>query len=325
MAGGGNSRTDSPLAVVTGAFSYTGSYVARELLARGWHVRTLTCRRPPTADAASAIEVRPLDFTDPDALAHGLAGASLFVNTYWIRYPHAGLDFADAVRNSETLFAAAERAGVGRIVHVSVSNPERGAALPYFQGKLVVERALRESALSWAIVRPTLIFGRGDILVNNIAWCLRRAPLFTLPGRADYRIQPVSGDDLGRIVCTAAESDGNPVWDAAGPELLTFRELVHAIAEAVDGSARIRPAPAWLALALARLASVPLRDRMLTRDEIRGLIAELLVSDEPPRGTEAIGPWLGREANRLGRSYASEFARHFHAGADRGAPVSTWS
>jgi uncharacterized protein YbjT (DUF2867 family) len=316
---------DSPVAVVTGAFSYTGSYVARELLARGWRVRTLTARRPPTAEAARAIEVLPLDFAAPDALARGLAGASLLVNTYWIRYPHAGLDFVDAVRNSETLFTAAERAGVDRIVHISVSNPERGVALPYFDGKLAVETALRESALSWAIVRPTLIFGRGDILVNNIAWCLRRAPLFTLPGRGDYRIQPVSGDDLGRIVCAAAQVEGTPVWDAAGPELLTFEELVQAIGRAVGSRARIRPAPPSLALALARLASVPLRDRMLTRDEVRGLLAELLVSHEPPRGRESIRPWLEREGDRLGRSYASEFARHFRAGAGRDAPVSTWS
>jgi len=316
--------TDSPVAAVTGAFSYTGSYIARELLARGWQVRTLTARRPPTIDPASAIRTFPLDFTNPDALARGLGGASLFVNTYWIRYPHAGFDFAGAVRNSQSLFTAAGRAGVGRIVHVSVANPERGAAFPYFRGKLAVESALRESALSWAIVRPTLIFGRGDILINNMAWCLRHAPLFTLPGRAKYRIQPVSGEDVARIVLSAANAGGNPVWDAAGPELLTFDELVQTIAEAVDSSARIYPAPPWLALALARLASVPLRDRMLTRDEVRGLIAELLVSHEPPRGKEAIGPWLKTEATRLGRGYASEFARHFRGGADRKAPVSTW-
>ena len=259
-----------------------------------------------------------------NALARGLAGVSLFVNTYWIRYPHAGLDFADAVRNSEMLFAAAERAGVARIVHVSVSNPERGAAFPYFQGKLAVETELRRSALSWAIVRPTLIFGRGDILLNNIAWCLRHTPLFTLPGGGDYRVQPVSGEDLGRIVCTAADTGANLVWDAAGPERLTFDGLVRAVAEAVDSRARIRPAPPWLALALTRLASVPLRDRMLTRDEVRGLIAELLVSDDQPRGKEAIGPWLEREGTHLGRSYASELARHFRAGADREVPVSTW-
>ena len=316
--------TDSPLAVVTGAFSYTGSFIARELLANGWRVRTLTARRRPTVDATSSIEVLPLDFTDPDGLARGLDEASLFVNTYWIRYPHAGLDFADAVRNSKTLFGAAERAGVGRIVHISVSNPERGGELAYVRGKLAVERALRESDLSWAIVRPTLIFGRGDILVNNIAWCLRHAPLFTLPGTAEYRIQPVSGDDLGRIVHSAVDAPGNPVWDAAGPERLTFDELVRAVAEAVESRARIRRSPPWLALALARLASIPLRDRMLTGDEVRGLIAELLVSDEPPRGRETIGPWLEREGARLGRSYASEFARHFRGGADRQAPVSTW-
>jgi NADH dehydrogenase len=313
-----------PVAAVTGAFSYTGSYVARELLARGWRVRTLTARRPPGIDAARAIEVARLDFADAEALARSLDGASLLVNTYWIRYPHAGIDFADAVRNSEILFAAAERAGVGRVVHVSVSNPERGVAFPYFQGKLAVESSLRSSGLSWAIVRPTLIFGLGDILVNNIAWCLRRAPLFTLPGRADYRIQPVSGEDVGRIACAAADAGGNPVWDAAGPEQLTFGALVRAIAAAVDSRARIRPAPAWLALALARLASVPHRDRMLTRDEVGGLVAELLLSDEPARGTETIGPWLGREGPRLGRRYASELARHFRAGADRNAPVSTW-
>ena len=149
--------------------------------------------------------------------------------------------------------------------------------------------------------------------------------VFTLPGRAEYMIQPVSGDDLARIVRSAADTRGNPVWDAAGPERLTFDELVRAVAAAVESSARIRPSPPWLALALARLASIPLHDRMLTRDEVRGLIAELLISDEPPRGRQTIGPWLERDGTRLGRSYASEFARHFRAGADRDAPVSTWS
>jgi NADH dehydrogenase len=309
--------------VVTGAFSYSGSYVARELIARGWRVRTLTARRPPSTAPAEAIEVAPLDFADPDGLARAMDGAALFVNTYWIRYPHGGVDFTDAVRNSETLFAAAERAGVGRVVHVSVSNPERGERLPYFGGKLAVERILRRSALSWAIVRPTLVFGRGDILLNNIAWCLRWAPLFTLPERGEYRVQPVSGVDLGRIVCAAEGDTGNPVWDAAGPERMTLAELVRAIAAAVGSRARIRPAPLWLALALARLTSALLRDRMLTRDEVEGLVEELLVSEEPPRGADTIGPWLARNGASLGRDYASELARHFRSGGARREPVGT--
>jgi NADH dehydrogenase len=312
-----------PVAVVTGAFSYTGAFVARELQQRGYRVRTLTNRARPPSDWASSIESAELDFGAPDSLERTLSGAALLVNTYWIRYPARGLTFARAVDNTATLLASARRAGVGRVVHVSVSNPERGRELAYFAGKLACEELLAKSRLSYAVVRPTLVFGLGDILLNDIAWCLRHAPLFTLPGNGGYRLQPVSARDVARIVADAAHEPDPLVRDAAGPEIMTFRALVEAVAAAVECRARIRTAPPWLALGLARLASVPFRDRMLVGEEVRGLEAELLLSSQPPLGTERLGDWLDQVGDRLGRSYHSEIARHFRRGASRRRPVAS--
>ena len=117
------------LAVVTGAFSYTGRYVARRLLDQGVRVRTLT-RSPDAEDPmADHVETARLDFSDPDGLNRSMQGAGVFYNTYWIRYAHGRITFDLAVENTRTLFEAAKRAGVGRIVHFSVTNVSSGSGL----------------------------------------------------------------------------------------------------------------------------------------------------------------------------------------------------
>ena len=103
--------TDSPQTdVVTGAFGYSGAAIARELLAAGHQVRTLTAH-PGRAPAGTPIDARPLDFTDPDALQRNLRGAHTLYNTYWVRFPRGGVTHETAVANSRVLFEAASRAG----------------------------------------------------------------------------------------------------------------------------------------------------------------------------------------------------------------------
>ena len=113
--------------MVTGAFSYTGSAVARELQRRGFSLFTLTNRRPPEN---ATIPVAPLRF-DADHLTRELSDTSVLVNTYWVRLPYANESFSTSVENSRILIEAAKRAGVRRLVHISVSNAARGTNLGY--------------------------------------------------------------------------------------------------------------------------------------------------------------------------------------------------
>jgi uncharacterized protein YbjT (DUF2867 family) len=295
------------LDVVTGAFSYTGRHIARRLLVDGRRVRTLT----RTRNSASALEQAPLRFDDRAALVESLRGADTLYNTYWIRFEHGGSTFAQAVENTRTLFAAAGEAGVRRIVHVSVTNAREDSPLPYFRGKAQLERVLRESGQSHAIVRPTLIFGSLDILVNNIAWVLRRFPAFLLAGDGSYRVQPVSAHDTASIAVEAGAATEDTAIDAAGPEEYSFAELVRLVGVAV-GARRplVRTHPRAM-LALGDLIGRVRRDVVLTGDELAGLTSSLLVSHEPPRGRESFREWVAANADGLGRRYVSELARNY--------------
>jgi uncharacterized protein YbjT (DUF2867 family) len=294
------------LDVVTGAFSYTGSFIARRLLDEGVRVRTLTRRDDPSSPLHGRIETAPLQFADRAALVESLRGARCLYNTYWVRFERGGTTFERAVRNSAVLFAAAAEAGVERIVHVSVTNPSEGSPLPYFRGKALVERELAACGVEHAIVRPTLVFGPRDILVNNIAWILRRSPVFVMPVDGTCRVQPVSAEDVAEIAVTAAGT-----VDAAGPETYTFDELVRLVAAAVGRHRALVHVPPRAALVLGALVGAARRDVVLTADEVAGLQASLLVSAEPPRGRDSFRVWVERNGAGLGRRYVSELARNF--------------
>jgi nucleoside-diphosphate-sugar epimerase len=297
--------------IVTGAFSYTGRFIARRLLAEERRVRTLTNhpQRPGAEDIK--VDVAPLQFTDRAALVESLRGADVLYNTYWVRFRHGRLSFGDAIANTRTLIGAAVEAGVRKIVQISVSNPTLESHLDYYAGKARTEDIVRGSGLRWAIVRPTLVFGTGDILINNIAWLLRRMPIFVIPGSGMYRIQPVAAEDVAEIATWAAEQTDNLTVDAAGPDIVTYEELVERIAIAVGRRPRFVYMPPKLTLWAGDIVSAYVHDVMLTRQELQGLMEELLVSQEKPRGTRNIDNWLLTNAESIGRTYASELDRHW--------------
>jgi len=299
-------------AVVTGAFSNIGSAVARELLVRGFEVRTLTNRRRPAhVDGITAATLR----FDTEHLARQLDGVDLLVCTYWIRLPHGGKSFDTAVDDLKTLVNAAVRAGVRRFVHVSVSNAGLDSELGYYRGKARVDEALRGSGLSWAIVRPTLVVGPYDVLSGNIAWFLRHFPVFPIPGGGRCRLQPVTLDDTGRIIADAAESSDNIDVDAAGPEIYTFRQYVELLSRACGVRRLLLGTPSWLSLAGIRVVERFLRDIVLTKEELLGLQQELLLSRSPATGSQSVEQWLMRNGDKLGRRYINDIHRHFGAGA----------
>ena len=302
----------APLSVVTGAFGYTGKYITRELLTRGARVRTLTRPHPERPNPFGAqIEIAPLDFTNFDELVRNLSGASTLYNTYWVRFSHRQSTFDSAVENTKTLIRAARNAGVRRLVQISVSNPSLDSPYAYFRGKAQLEKALVESGLSYAIIRPTVIYGPEDILINNIAWLLRRFPVFAIPGSGSYRIQPVSAEDNAALAVDAGEREDNLMLDAAGPEIYSYEALVRLIARAVGSHVRIVRLPPGLLWVFAWALGKTVNDVLLTREEIGALVDDLLVSHDRPTGKGRFSDWLQRHASSVGEQYASELGRHF--------------
>ncbi|HJW84546.1 MAG TPA: NAD(P)H-binding protein [Anaerolineae bacterium] len=297
--------------VVTGALGYTGKYITRGLLAQGGRVRTLTGHLDRPNPFGDRVDVAPLSFDDPAALVESLRGAATLYNTYWVRFSHGALTFERAVENTRTLFRAAKQAGVRRVVHVSIANPSEDSLLPYYRGKALLERDLIESGLSYAMLRPTVIFGDEDILINNIAWLLRRFPVFGVPGAGDYTIQPIFVEDMADLAVSLGARRDDVIVDAVGPEVYTFDTLVRLIARAVGSRARIVHVPPGLGLFLAQVIGRLLGDVTLTREELDGLMASLLVSSGPPTGRTLLSEWLAQHAETVGVRYASEVQRHY--------------
>jgi uncharacterized protein YbjT (DUF2867 family) len=304
--------TDTGFDVVTGAFGYSGASLARVLCDAGREVRTLT-GHPGRAPVDTPIDVRPLDFDDHLGLVASLSGATTLYNTYWVRFARRTIDHERAVANSKTLFHAARQAGVRRIVHVSITHPSSSSPLPYFRGKALVERALAESDVSYAIVRPAILFGGDGVLLNNIAWLLRRLPVFAIGGRGDYRIRGIHVDDLARLCTAKAVETQDSVTDAVGPERPTFTELVSAVRHAVGSRARLIRVPGVTVPLFARGLGLALHDVLLTADEYRAMAAGLADTDGPATGATALSAWLAEHGETLGLRYANELDRHFDA------------
>jgi len=295
--------------VVTGAYGYSGRYIAHRLLDAGAEVRTLTNSPGRENPFGGRVEADPLCFDEPARLTESLRGAAVLYNTYWVRFNHRTFKHATAVDNTQRLFDAARAAGVGRVVHVSITNPSEDSPLEYFRGKARLERALVESGLPHTILRPAVLFGGPDILVNNIAWMLRRLPVFAVFGDGSYRLQPIHVDDLADLAVRAGGDRDNSIVEAIGPETFTYRELVQAIGRIIGKTRPIISVPPAVGYAVGRIAGAILRDVVITREEIQGLMAGLLHVDTPAAGRMSLTDWAERNAATLGTRYASELAR----------------
>jgi len=297
--------------VVTGAFGYIGKSIARKLLETGEDVRTVTTHWRRADPFNSAVSAFPYDFDHPALLTDHLRGVTTLYNTYWIRFEQRGMTFAQAVRNTSILFECARSAGVEKIVHISVTRASEGSSLAYYAGKARQESALRDSGIAYAILRPTLVFGDGDILVNNIAWLMRRFPVFPIFGSGAYRLQPVFVEDLAALAIRASRDPTSTTTDVIGPEEFTFKGFLEVISTQVRPGIPLIRFPPWAGIATGQLIGMAVRDVILTADELRGLMDEMLTSEQAPNGSKRFSEWVVQRRETLGRRYASELARHF--------------
>ncbi len=296
---------------VTGSFSYTGKYITQRLLARGDEVITLTGHPDNPDPFDGQVKAYPFNFENPEKLTKTLEGVDILFNTYWVRFSHGDNTHNLAVNNTKTLIHAAERAGVKRIVHTSISNPSLESDLPYFSGKAELEKTIMQSSLEYAILRPTVLFGDEDILVNNIAWLLRHFPVFGLLGDGRYSLQPIFVEDYADLAIEMAMRDENIITDAVGPDIFTFEEMVKVVAKEIGRPARLMKMPPKLALWASQIIGLFVGDVVLTQDEVDGLMRGLLVSQDNPLGKTHLVDWLREKKNSVGMKYASELKKHY--------------
>ena len=295
--------------VITGALGYTGKVVAEQLIERAIPLRTLTNSPNRPNPFGDAIDIKPLSFDNPDALAHSLDGAAVLYNTYWVRFNHKLFTFEQAVTNTKILFDAAKRAGVGRIVHVSILHADEADDLGYYKGKHELEEALVETGIPHSIIRPGVLFGRSDILVNNIAWVLRRMPIFGVFGDGSYRLRPLHVEDMASLLVEHANMSGDFTVDAVGPEEFSYIGLVRTLAEILQVRRPIMRIPSPIAFACSKLLNPFVKDVIITKEEVKGLMRGLLDSQNPSTGTIKLSQWAKEHRDTLGYRYASEVGR----------------
>lgn len=298
--------------MVTGAFGFSGKYIAEQLLEKGHEVLTLTNsinRKNPFGKKIKAI---PFNFENVEELTSSLKGVDVLYNTYWVRFNHKSFSHDDAVNNTLKLFKAAKEAGVKRIVHVSITNPSEDSKLEYFQGKAILEKALIESGVSYSILRPAVIFGKEDILINNIAWLLRKMPLFPVFGYGSYRIQPIYVKDFAELAVKEGHKQQNNIINAIGPETFTYKSLVEKIGDIIGVSKPIISVSPAFGYFVGYVVSKIVKDILITKEEIKGLMADLLCVDEKPTGKTKLSEWVNKNKEALGRKYANELSRRLN-------------
>ncbi len=294
---------------VTGAFGYSGKYIAKRLLEKEHEVITLTNTIPNIDIFNGKVKKYPLDFNDFDGLCKSLENIDVLYNTYWVRFNYKTFSHQQAVDNSIKLFNACVKAGVRKIVHTSITNPSENSHLSYFKGKAILERELKNLSIPYTILRPAVLFGKEDILINNIAWMLRKFPLFGVFGDGEYKLQPISVDDLALLAIDNGATDESKTIDAIGPETFSYNQLVEMLMSELKIKRKIIHVSPKFGCFAGNILGKFLNDVVITKDEIDGLMSNLLFTNSSPMGETKLTEWVKAHSNTLGLKYANELKR----------------
>ena len=172
-----------------------------------------------------------------------------------------------------------------------------------------MEQVLIHSGVSYAILRPAVLFGEEDILINNIAWMLRHLPLFVIFRDGRYRLQPIYVYDLAQLAVEQGRSNVNGIIDAIGPETFTYLELVQTIGKVIGKKRPILSVALAIGYWAGWLLGKLVKDVIITREEIEGLMRNLLYTPSAPAGKTRLTDWAQDHADALGQHYAGELAR----------------
>jgi len=298
--------------MVTGSFGYIGRYITQKLISSGKQVKTITTHPDKPNPFGDDVKAYPYSFDNPELLINILKGCDTLFNTYWVRFDYGTSSFEKALKNTKILFDSAKKSGIKRIVHISVTNPSESDALPYYRGKALQEKMLRELGISYSIIRPTLVFGKEDILINNIAWTTRKFPFVPIFGSGDYKVQPVFVEDLATIAVECAKKNVSETLDAIGPETFTYKEMLQIIASVLNRDVKLFHVSPNIGIFLGRIIGLFVNDVLLTKDELKGLMDNKLTSKQTPNAKTKFTEWIKLNKETIGERYTSELDRHFH-------------
>ncbi len=265
--------------VVTGAAGFVGSHTCRALAARGWTVRAMVRdRAKATLVAATPVDYAIGDLRDPAAVAAAVRGANAIVHCAAIAIERAGQTY-EAVNTDATaaLLAAAQNAGVKRVVHMSQNGASSASPHRFLRSKGLAEDAVRASGLAFTALRPSVIFGPEDEFVNVLARLVRLSPVvYPLPGGGTARFQPVAVDNVAQCIAIALERDSTigKAYAIGGPEPLSLREIAQRVLAAMGARRTLVSAPVSVLKPLVAIAQRVLPNPPVTT----GLLA-LLKSD----------------------------------------------
>ncbi len=297
--------------IVTGSFGYIGKYITQALISSGRQVKTITTHPDKPNPFGNNVKAYPYSFENPELLISTLKGCETLFNTYWVRFNYGKSSFEKALRNTKILFDSAKFSGIKKIVHISVTNHSESDALPYYRGKALQEKMLRELGIPFSIIRPTLVFGKEDILVNNIAWTIRKFPVIPIFGPGDYKIQPVFVEDLASIAIECAVENKSEILDSIGPETFTYKEMLQVMASVLNRDVKFIHVWPNIGVFIGKIIGLFVHDVLLTKDELRGLMDNKLTSQQIPNAKTKFTEWLKANKETFGDRYSSELDRHF--------------
>lgn len=300
--------------VIVGGSGFIGSAIANRLCDAGVQVLIPTRRRSRAGHVLLLpnAEVVEADVHDPATLARLFTGADAVVNTVGVLHSRSGTpfgaDFARAhVELPQKIVTACRATGVKRLVHISALGAEASGPSEYQRSKAAGEHAIQAagSEIAWTILRPSVVFGRGDSFLNLFADLARLFPVLPLAG-ASTRFQPVYVEDVAEVAwlsLTRPEAAGQ-TFELAGPTVYTLRQLVEYVSALIGKPRPVVPLPERLALLQARLMELAPQP-LMSRDNVRSMRVDNVAHGEPlpfglkPTALEAVAPaWLGEAGPR---------------------------
>jgi len=256
---------------VFGGTGFLGQRVVQRLLERDFSVR-VAARHPERIAAlfpGVQLEAIHADVNDDRSVAAAVAGVEGVLNAVSL-YRESGPQTFHSVHVEAAARVAqlAREAGVEQFIHMSGIGSDAGSASPYIRSRGEGEKAVREAFPSTTLIRPSVMFGRGDAFLIPIARMLRRLPAFPLFGRGQTQLQPAHVEDVAEAIAKVMQNPRSPMcYELGGPRIYTYRSLLEVIARYLGKKPLLVPMPFGLWHALASVAEM-LPEPPITRNQV---------------------------------------------------------
>jgi uncharacterized protein YbjT (DUF2867 family) len=267
--------------LLTGATGTVGSALLRRLTADGRPVRALVRDQRRLGDQRVRVQIALGDLSDPPTFRNALRGVHTVVHlAASIRdQPRGSIEELNAVATLR-LVRAAERAGVERFVFFSAMNAHHHSRTRFFRAKALAEEAVEESPISSVVFRPSIIYTPGDPWLTLLDR-LSRLPAVPISGSGKAQFQPVWADDVADAVVNALSSEGS-TYELAGPEVLSYDDIVREVLRAANRRRRLVHVPLPVVRASLKLL------RFATWEEVE-LLEEPMVTERGTADIEQLG------------------------------------